>query len=151
MRHLNIINNSNNKEKIIKEYIKRFNNFIQAAKYINTKCQNLNIVINYLDKEILTNYPHFPIHSLPLRLQYDRIRTVRRRSSRRSEGLHERTHRHHRHRAAHGAAAAAPLAGIGFGGLLRLCPGGRRGADGGVDAPSQPRRIPGDTEVIHCR
>ena len=64
MRHLNIMDNLNDKEKIIKEYIKRFNNFIQAAKYINTRCQNLNVVINYLDKEILTDYPHFPKFSI---------------------------------------------------------------------------------------
>ena len=79
MRHLNIINNSNNKEKIIKEYIKRFNNFIQAAKYINTKCQNLNIVINYLDKEILTNYPHFPkfsIFKLCLKIWYGEMSSI---------------------------------------------------------------------------
>ena len=64
MRHLNIMDNLNDKEKIIKEYIKRFNNFIQAAKYINTRCQNLNVVINYLDKEILIDYPHFPKFSI---------------------------------------------------------------------------------------
>ena len=64
MRSLNVLNNPNDKEKIIKEYIKRFNNYIQAAKYINTRCQNLNIVINYLDKEILSDYPHFPKFSI---------------------------------------------------------------------------------------
>ena len=66
MCHLNsIYNNSNNKyAEIIKEYIKRFNNFVQASKNINTQCENINVVMNYLDKDILNTYPHFPKFSI---------------------------------------------------------------------------------------
>ena len=59
MCHLNIIYNEDNSEDLIKEYIKRFNNFVIASKYINSKCENINLVMNYLDKEFLKNYPHF--------------------------------------------------------------------------------------------
>ena len=79
MCHLNVIYEKNKSEKIIKEYTKRFNNFIQAAKYINTQCQNLNIVTNYLDKEILMGYPHFPkfsIFRLCLKIWYSEMSSI---------------------------------------------------------------------------
>ena len=62
--YLNCIFNENKKVELIKEYIKRFNNFVQAATYINKQCENINIVFNYLDRDILNNYPHFPKFSI---------------------------------------------------------------------------------------
>ena len=64
MYYLNSIYNDKNNIEIIKIYIKRFNNFVQASKYINSQCENINIVMNYLDKDILYNYPHFPKFSI---------------------------------------------------------------------------------------
>ena len=66
MCHLNSIYHSNNNKyaEIIKEYIKRFNNFVQASKYINSQCENINVAMNYLDKDILDTYPHFPKFSI---------------------------------------------------------------------------------------
>ena len=66
MCHLNSIYHSNNNKyaEIIKEYIKRFNNFVQASKYINSQCENINVAMNYLDKDILKTYPHFPKYSI---------------------------------------------------------------------------------------
>ena len=64
MYYLNSIYNDKNNVEIIKIYIKRFNNFVQASKYINSQCQNINIIMNYLDKDILNNYPHFPKFSI---------------------------------------------------------------------------------------
>jgi hypothetical protein len=66
MCHLNSIYHSNNNKyaEIIKEYIKRFNNFVQASKYINSQCENINVAMNYLDKDILETYPHFPKFSI---------------------------------------------------------------------------------------
>ena len=62
--YLSSIYNDNNSVEIIKIYIKRFNNFVQAAKYINSQCENINVVMNYLDKDILKSYPHFPKFSI---------------------------------------------------------------------------------------
>ena len=62
--YLNTIYNENNNAELIKEYIKRFNNFVQASKYINSQCENINIAMNYLDKDILNNYPHFQKFSI---------------------------------------------------------------------------------------
>ena len=62
--YLNCIFNENKNVELIKEYIKRFNNFVQAATYINKQCENINIVFNYLDRDILNNYPHFPKFSI---------------------------------------------------------------------------------------
>ena len=79
MCHLNVIYDEKKSENLIKEYIKRFNNFIQAAKYINTQCQNLNLVTNYLDKEILMGYPHFPefsIFRLCLKIWYSEMSSI---------------------------------------------------------------------------
>lgn len=64
MCHLNLIYNENNCAVLIKEYIKRFNNFIQASKIIDSQCENINVVMNYLDKDILKNYPHFQKFSI---------------------------------------------------------------------------------------
>ena len=64
MYYLNSIYNEKNNVEIIKIYIKRFNNFVQASKYINSQCENINIAMNYLDKDILPDYPHFPKFSI---------------------------------------------------------------------------------------
>ena len=64
MYYLNSIYNDKNNVEVIKIYIKRFNNFVHASKYINSQCENINIVMNYLDKDILHNYPHFPKFSI---------------------------------------------------------------------------------------
>ena len=64
MCYLNSTYDEKNNGQIIKEYIKRFNNYIQAIKYINDQCKNLNIVMNYLDKDIIKTYPHFPKFSI---------------------------------------------------------------------------------------
>ena len=64
MCYLNSKYNINRNVELIKEYIKRFNNFVQASKYINSQCENINVVMNYLDKDILKNYPHFQKFSI---------------------------------------------------------------------------------------
>ena len=79
MCYLNTTYDKNNSSQLIKEYIKRFNNFIQAAKYINKRCENLNIVLNYLDKDILKTYPHFPkfsIFRLCIKIWYIEMSTI---------------------------------------------------------------------------
>ena len=64
MLYLNVIYDGKKSVELIKAYIKRFNNFVQAAKIINSQCENINVVMNYLDKDILNNYPHFPKFSI---------------------------------------------------------------------------------------
>lgn len=64
MCHLNSIYNEDNSAELIKEYIKRFNNFVQASKCIDSQCENVNVVMNYLDKDILKDYPHFQKFSI---------------------------------------------------------------------------------------
>ena len=58
-------NDSNfNYTDLFKEYIKRFNNFIIVCEKLNRKCENINVVVNYLDNELLPSYPHFPKFSI---------------------------------------------------------------------------------------
>ena len=64
MCHLNSIYNEDNSAELIKEYIKRFNNFVLASKCIDSQCENVNVVMNYLDKDILKDYPHFQKFSI---------------------------------------------------------------------------------------
>ena len=64
MCYLNSTYDEKDSGQIIKEYIKRFNNYIQAIKYINDQCRNINIIMNYLDKDINNTYPHFPKFSI---------------------------------------------------------------------------------------
>ena len=79
MCHLNSIYNENNSAELIKEYIKRFNNFVQASKCIDSQCENVNVVMNYLDKDILKNYPHFQkfsIFRLCLKIWYSEMSSI---------------------------------------------------------------------------
>ena len=79
MCHLNSIYNENNSAELIKEYIKRFNNFVQASKCIDSQCENVNVVMNYLDKDILKNYPHFQkfsIFRLCLKIWYTEMSSI---------------------------------------------------------------------------
>ena len=79
MCYLNSTYDEKNSGQIIKEYIKRFNNYIQAIKYINDQCRNLNIVMNYLDKDINKTYPHFPkfsIFRLGLKIWYSQMSLI---------------------------------------------------------------------------
>ena len=79
MCYLNSTYDEKNNGQIIKEYIKRFNNYIQAIKYINNQCKNLNIVMNYLDKDIIKTYPHFPkfsIFRLGLKIWYSQMSLI---------------------------------------------------------------------------
>ena len=79
MCYMNSFYNEQRKTELIKEYIKRFNNFIQASKYINSQCENINIVINYLDKDILKSYPHFPkfsIFRLCMKIWYNEMSSI---------------------------------------------------------------------------
>jgi len=64
MCFLNTMYNGDNNVELIKEYIKRFSNFVYVAKIINSQCENLNVAINYLDRDIFENYPHFPKFSI---------------------------------------------------------------------------------------
>lgn len=64
MCFLNTMYKGDNNVELIKEYIKRFSNFVYAAKSINSLCENLNVAINYLDRDIFENYPHFPKFSI---------------------------------------------------------------------------------------
>ena len=79
MCYMNSLYNENRYAEIIKEYIKRFNNFVEASKYINSQCENLNIVVNYLDKDILKSYPHFPkfsIFRLCMKIWYNEMSSI---------------------------------------------------------------------------
>ena len=59
---LTTFNNDNNL--LINNYSKRFDNFVNCAKIINSECENINVVINYLYKELFTDYPNFPKFSI---------------------------------------------------------------------------------------
>ena len=72
------ITNKNDSE-LINEYVERFNNFVQAASDINSKCENINVAMNYLDQEILKTYPHFvkfSIFRLFLKIWYNEMFSV---------------------------------------------------------------------------
>ena len=49
---------------LINNYTKRFDNFIESAKQINSQCENINISVNYLYKYLFTNYTNFPKFSI---------------------------------------------------------------------------------------
>ena len=48
----------------INRYLLCFNNFVDSCILINKKCININVVINYLYKELFENYPDFPKFSI---------------------------------------------------------------------------------------
>ena len=54
----------NNQFEFIKEYNKRYKNFVDCAILINDTCENVNVTINYLYEEILKDYPSFPKFSI---------------------------------------------------------------------------------------
>ena len=54
----------NNQYEFIKEYNKRYNNFIDCAILINKTCENVNVAVNFLYEEILNDYPSFPKFSI---------------------------------------------------------------------------------------
>ena len=79
MLYLNAVFNQNRNVELIKAYIKRFCNFVYAAKSINSSCENINVVMNYLDKDILNNYPHFPkfsVFRLCLKIWYNEMSSI---------------------------------------------------------------------------
>ena len=53
-----------NKYVIIKEYNKRFQNFVSCAIYINQICENVNVAVNYLYETTCNEYPMFPKFSV---------------------------------------------------------------------------------------
>ena len=66
---LNSFSSSNDNEfddgkLLINEYLKSFNNYVDACILINKKCVNLNIAMNYLYKSLFENYPNFPKFSI---------------------------------------------------------------------------------------
>ena len=52
------------KKELIIEYNKKFENFILASKEINKLCENINITMNFLYKDLFNNYPNFPKFSI---------------------------------------------------------------------------------------
>ena len=54
----------NDKYEFIKEYNKRYKNFIDSAILINDLCENVNVTVNYLYEKILKDYPSFPKFSI---------------------------------------------------------------------------------------
>ena len=56
--------NDNDNTSLINNYMKRFNNFVECAKLINSKCENINISTNYLYNELFNDYPKFPKFSI---------------------------------------------------------------------------------------
>ena len=67
------------KKELITEYNKKFENFVLAAKEINKLCENINITMNFLYKDLFTNYPSFPkfsIFRLCLRCWFNEMSTV---------------------------------------------------------------------------
>ena len=54
----------NHKFEFIKEYNKRYKNFIDCAIIINDTCENVNVAVNYLYEEIFKDYPSFPKFSI---------------------------------------------------------------------------------------
>ena len=61
---------------LINNYSKRFDNFVDCAKTINTKCENINICLNYLYNESFSdtyqyqNFPKFSIFKLFMKIWY---------------------------------------------------------------------------------
>ena len=49
---------------LITEYNKMFENFVLATKEINKLCENINITMNFLYKDLFNNYPNFPYFSI---------------------------------------------------------------------------------------
>ena len=49
---------------LINNYSKRFDNFVECAKMINSQCENINISINYLYNDLFNDYPNFPKFSV---------------------------------------------------------------------------------------
>ena len=54
----------NEQYEFIKEYNKRYKNFIDTAILINEICENVNVTVNYLYEKILKDYPSFPKFSI---------------------------------------------------------------------------------------
>lgn len=72
-------NISENKNELIKEFSKRFNNYVDSCKIINKKCENINIAINYLYKELFVSYPNFPkfsIFRLCIKIWYNEMTSI---------------------------------------------------------------------------
>jgi hypothetical protein len=61
---LTTYSNDNDNTSLINNYMKRFNNFVECAKLINSKCENINISANYLYNELFNDYPKFPKFSI---------------------------------------------------------------------------------------
>ena len=61
----NIKENKNEEGKLlINEYLLNFNNFVDSCLIINKKCENINIVMNFLYESLFQNYPNFPRFSI---------------------------------------------------------------------------------------
>ena len=56
--------NDNDNSSLINNYLKRFNNFVECGKIINTQCENINISTNYLYNELFNDYPKIPKFSI---------------------------------------------------------------------------------------
>ena len=55
---------SDNNILLINNYLKRFDNFVECSKLINSKCENINVAINYLYKSLFEEYPNYPKFSI---------------------------------------------------------------------------------------
>ena len=61
---------------LINNYSKRFDNFVDCAKTINTQCENINVCLNYLYNESFSdnnqyqNFPKFSIFKLFIKIWY---------------------------------------------------------------------------------
>jgi hypothetical protein len=61
---------------LINNYSKRFDNFVDCAKTINTQCENINVSLNYLYNESFSdthqyqNFPKFSIFKLFMKIWY---------------------------------------------------------------------------------
>lgn len=67
---------SDDESELINNYSKRFDNFVDCAKTINTQCENINVCLNYLYNESFSdthqyqNFPKFSIFKLFIKIWY---------------------------------------------------------------------------------
>lgn len=57
-------NEKDSSQQIVLEVVKRFNNYVDSCKLINKKCENLNVIVNYLYKDCFESYPNSPKFSI---------------------------------------------------------------------------------------
>jgi hypothetical protein len=63
---------------LINEYLLNFNNFVDSCLIINKRCENINVVMNFLYESLFPDYPKFPrfsIFRMCLRIWFSEVNT----------------------------------------------------------------------------